>query len=381
MTDDPTTPYLLTPGPLTTSPSTRAAMNRDWGSRDKDFIEMTARIRTRLASIVGVTDAAPTHSCVLLQGSGTYAIEATLDTLIPRDGKLLLLINGAYGTRMAEICRYIGRETEQIEYSENAPVDLTGVEFAIDSDPSITHVAVVHCETTTGILNPLVELAEMIRRKGLGLIIDAMSSFGALPLDVATVPCTAVVASSNKCLEGVPGVGFAIIEKAALKACENNPTSLSLDLFRQWQQFEKTGEWRFTPPTHVVAAFDAALDAFEQEGGVEGRGARYAENCRILVTGMRALGFETYLSDNLQAPIIVTFYSPGDANYVFGEFYDRLKSHGYAIYPGKLTKEDSFRIGCIGDLGSREMKGALTAIEAVLVEMQITDRAPAGRSG
>ena len=380
MTDHPTTPFLLTPGPLTTAPSTRAAMNRDWGSRDNEFIEMTARIRHRLASIIGVDADTPTHSCVLIQGSGTYAIEATLDTLIPRDGKLLLLINGAYGTRMAEICRYIGREFATIEYSENAPVDVTGIETAIDKDPAITHVAVVHCETTTGILNPLVDLAELIRGKGLGLIIDAMSSFGALPLDVTTVPCTAIVASSNKCLEGVPGIGFAIIEKTALESCENNATSLSLDLYRQWLQFEKTGEWRFTPPTHVVAALDAALEAHEREGSVQGRGDRYAENCRILVSGMRALGFETYLSDNLQAPIIVTFFSPGDANYVFGEFYDRLKSHGYAIYPGKLTKEDSFRIGCIGDLGSREITDALKAIAAVLDEMQITNRAPARRS-
>lgn len=377
MTDPPSTPYLLTPGPLTTSRSTREAMNRDWGSRDTDFVEMTRRIRRRLEAIVGVNDRNPSHTCVLLQGSGTYAIEATLDTLLPRHGKLLLLINGAYGTRMAEICRYIGRSVTSIEFSENSPVETAAVVAALDNDDTISHVAVVHCETTTGILNPMIELSELIRERGLGFIIDAMSSFGALPLDIKTIPCTAIVASSNKCLEGVPGLGFAIIETVALEVCEDNSTSLSLDLYRQWKQFERTGEWRFTPPTHVVAALDAALDAFEAEGGVDGRGARYHENCRVLVDGMRGLGFKTYLSDNLQAPIIVTFHSPCDANYEFAEFYDRLKKLGYAIYPGKLTKQDSFRIGCIGALGVQEMRGALKAIATVLEEMQVTERGPA----
>ncbi len=367
-------PWLLTPGPLTTSPSVKQAMAHDLGSRDTGFIAINARVRERLVAAAG---GAGSHVCVPLQGSGTFVVEAMVGNFVPPGGKLLILVNGAYGKRIAHMCDYYARACMIHEHPEDVPVDPEALERALAADPAITHVAVVHCETTSGILNPVEAVAEITARHGRGLLIDAMSAFGAIPLDAATVPYDALVASSNKCLEGSPGVGFCIARRSALEAAKGNSPSLSLDLHAQWVAMEGNGQWRFTPPTHCILALDQALAEFEAEGGVAGRGARYRENCRILVEGMRALGFQTLLPDALQAPIIVTVHTPGDANFVFEAFYERLRARGYVIYPGKLTVADSFRIGCIGRLGAAEMRGVLSAIEAVLAELRVTSCPPA----
>ena len=361
--------WLLTPGPLTTSPATKEAMLHDWGSRDASFIEANARVRRR---ILEIANAEAAHVCVPLQGSGTFVVEATLGTLVPRNGKALIVVNGAYGHRMARILDYMGRRYSILETPEDAPPDPREVDGFLARDAAISHVLAVHCETTSGILNPIEAIAAIVAKRGRRLIIDAMSSFGALPLDAAATPFDAVIASSNKCLEGVPGVGFAIVRKAALEAAKGNAHSLSLDLYDQWVAMEGNGQWRFTPPTHVIFALDAAIDQFEAEGGVGGRHARYAANCRALVDGMRRIGFETLLPDALQAPIIVTFRMPADPAFDFDAFYDRLKERGYVIYPGKLTVAPSFRIGCIGHLGVAEIEGALQAVEDTLGELGVT---------
>jgi len=368
--------WLLTPGPLTTSMATKEAMLHDWGSRDAAFIEANARVRQR---ILNVANAATSHVCVPIQGSGTFAVEATLGTLVPRNGKALIVINGAYGHRMARILDYMGRRYSILETPEDSPPDPDEVDGFLAGDDAITHVLVVHCETTSGILNPVEAIAQVVAGRGRRLIIDAMSSFGAIPLDAAAVPFDAAVASSNKCLEGVPGMGFAIIRREALEAAKGNAHSLSLDLHDQWVAMEGNGQWRFTPPTHVIFALDAAIGQFETDGGVAGRNARYSANCRALVDGMRRLGFETLLPDDLQAPIIVTFRMPADAAFDFDAFYDRLKDRRYVIYPGKLTVAPSFRIGCIGHLGVAEIEGALQAIRETLTEMGVTERGSAAR--
>lgn len=366
-------PWLLTPGPLTTTAETKKAMLRDWGSRDEEFNETNARVRRRLLAIAGAQDS---HVCVTLQGSGTFIVEAAMATLIPRDGKSLVLINGAYGKRMAKILDYLGRSYVSQETPEDTPCDADVLDSALAADPAITHVLVVHCETTSGLLNPVEAIAAVTAKHRRGLIIDSMSTFGALPLDIKSIPCDALMASTNKCLEGVPGMGFALIRRAAIEPAKGNAHSLSLDLYDQWTAMEKTRQWRFTPPTHVIAAFDKALDQFEAEGGVKGRGGRYADNCRILVDGMRQMGFKTLLPDEIQAPIIVTFLTPADARFDFQVFYDSLKNRGYVIYPGKLTVADSFRIGCIGALSETEIRGALDAVRATIAEMGVADRAP-----
>ncbi len=367
-------PFLLTPGPLTTAPETKQAMLHDWGSRDAGFIETNARMRRR---IVKIANAEASHVCVPVQGSGTFAVEATLGTLVPREGKSLILINGAYGHRMGKILDYIGRAYVTLETAEDTPPDPDDVDGILADNRDISHVIMVHCETTSGVLNPVEKVAEICATHGRSLIIDAMSAFGAIELDAQKVRFDALMASSNKCLEGVPGMGFAIIRKTSLQACKGNAHSLSLDLYDQWQAMEANNQWRFTPPTHVIAAFDKALDLYEAEGGLAGRGGRYRNNCRILVEGMRAMGFKTLLQDHLQAPIIVTFHMPAEPKFDFETFYNKLKEKDFVIYPGKLTVADSFRMGCIGQLGEAEMKGALKAVRQTISEMGVATGAPA----
>ncbi len=370
-------PWLLTPGPLTTSMTVKQAMLHDWGSRDQKFIAINRRVRDKVVALAGGTG---THVCVPMQGSGTFAVEAMLGSFVPAKGRLLILINGAYGKRIAKICDYYKRSYAVLEWPEDHPVEAAAVKKALAADPAISHVAVVQCETTSGVLNPIGEIAALVARAGRRLLIDAMSAFGALAIDAREIAFDALAASSNKCLEGVPGLGFVICRKEALDACKGNSPSLSLDLFDQFQALEKTGQWRFTPPIHCIVAFDQAIQEHEDEGGVAGRGARYRNNCRILVDGMRKMGFETLLPDRLQAPIIVTFHMPTDPKFVFETFYDKLRQRGFVIYPGKLTVADSFRIGCIGRLGEAEMKGALEAVRAVMAEMGVASGAAQKRA-
>lgn len=367
-------PWLLTPGPLTTSLSVKLAMLHDWGSRDEGFIAINARVREKLVAIAGGGD---DFVCVPMQGSGTFSVEAAIGTLLPAGGKALILINGAYGKRMAKICDYYGRPYDVLEWPEDVPNDAKAVDARLAADASLTHVFGVHCETTSGILNPVEEIAPVVAKHGRQFIIDAMSAFGAIELDARQTPFTAAVASSNKCFEGVPGMGFIIVRKEILAACEGNAPSLSLDFYDQWRAMEANAQWRFTPPVHCIAAFDQALREHEAEGGVAGRGRRYRNNCRVLIEGMRALGFATLLPDALQAPIIVTFHMPADPAFDFKVFYRKLNERGYIIYPGKLTVAESFRIGCIGRVGEEQMQGALQAIETALDEMGVRQCAPA----
>ncbi len=356
-------PLLLTPGPLTTSATVKQSMLHDYGSRDSYFIELNQRVLTRLVAIV---DGRDTHTTVPLQGSGTFVVEAMIGCFVPPSGKLLICVNGAYGHRMAKICQYYGRECLIQASNEYTPIDIAQLDNTLGQDKSITHVAAVYCETTSGILNPLAALSNIVAKHQRGFLIDAMSAFGALPVSSKSIQFDALVASSNKCLEGVPGLGFCIARTDALQNTAGNSPSLSLDLFAQWTAMNKTKQWRFTPPTHVLLAFAQALNEFDEEGGVAGRGTRYRNNCHILVDGMRTMGFKTLLPDVLQAPIIVTFHMPQDRRFDFNTFYNRLREQGYVIYPGKLTVAESFRIGCIGRLGADEMKGALAAIRNTL---------------
>ncbi|WP_439815900.1 2-aminoethylphosphonate--pyruvate transaminase [Zavarzinia sp. CC-PAN008] len=365
---------LLTPGPLTTSDATRAALNRDWGSRDGDFVAMSERVRARLAALAGVAD---THEAVPVQGSGTFAVEAAIQTLLPRDGRLLVLVNGAYGRRMVEMAHRLGRAVTALEVAEDAAIDPAAVALVLAQDQAVTDVALVHCETTSGLLNPLEAIAGVVAAAGRGLMVDAMSSFGGVPIDGRAAPFKALMASANKGLEGVPGLGFVLVERQALRAARGTASSLSLDLHAQWQGFVANGQWRFTPPTQVVAALDAALDQLDAEGGVAGRHARYSANCRILVEGMARLGFETYVAPGLQAPVIVTFRPPAGDWFDFDEMYAWLHGRGIVIYPGKLTAEPSFRIGCIGAVGPDDMARAVAAIATFVAERRGVAAEPA----
>ncbi|MEL0304965.1 MAG: 2-aminoethylphosphonate--pyruvate transaminase [Rhodobiaceae bacterium] len=367
-------PYLLTPGPLTTSIEVKRAMLRDWGSWDEDFRALTADLRRRLLALLG--DEADAYECIPMQGSGTFGVEAMLGTFLPRDGKILVLSNGAYGARAAETVRYLGRELTVIDKGDYLPPRGEEVSAAIAADPAITHVLAIHCETSSGILNPLAEIAAATAATGRKLLIDSMSAFGAIALQPSEIPFEAMVSSANKCIEGVPGFGFVLARRDALEASKGNAHSLSLDLHAQWAAMEKTGQWRYTPPTHVVAAFIEALRIHQAEGGVAARGARYAANRDILVAGMRDIGFETLLDDRWLSPIIVTFFSPADPAFDFARFYELMKRQGYIIYPGKLTVADSFRIGCIGRMDGAVMEGVIAAAAAALAELGVDNAAP-----
>ncbi len=361
--------WLLTPGPLSTAPSVKRAMLRDWGSRDREFREITAEIVQRLLAIVDGSDR--DHACVPVQGSGTYAVEAMLGTFVPAAGKVLVLANGAYGERMAEILRYIGRQHSVLTTDDCLPLRVDAVERALATDRSVSHVAIVHLETSSGILNPIAEIADAVHRNGRKLLVDAMSSFGALPTGAGDFPWTALAASANKCLEGVPGIGLVIARRSELEASDGQSHSLCLDLHAQWEYLQKTGQWRFTPPTHVAAAFLEALRRHETEGGVAARGSRYSDNRDILIDGMRGLGFEPLIPEPWRSPVIAAFHMPSDPSFAFAEFYDRLKEKGFTIYPGKLTSADSFRVGCIGVVDANVMREFVDAARFVLDEMGI----------
>jgi len=360
---------LLTPGPLTTTLRTKLAMLKDWGSWDTDFNAVTASVRQRLLDIVHGQE---THVVVPLQGSGTFSVEAAVATLVPRDGHVLVLDNGAYCKRAAKLTQMMGRRASVMAFAEDEPVSAAALDARLRSVASITHVILIHCETGTGVENPLAEVAAVCEKHGKGLIVDAMSSFAALPIDARSVRFDALVAASGKCLEGVPGMGFVFLRIAVLDGCAGNSQSLAMDLHDQHVYMGKTGQWRFTPPTHVVVALSEAITQFVEEGGQPARLARYRDNCKTLVDGMAALGFKPFLKPELQAPIIVTFHAPAHPAYDFKRFYDGAKARGFMLYPGKLTEVDTFRVGCIGAIGRNEMMQAVGAVADTLREMGIT---------
>lgn len=339
---------LLTPGPLSTSESVRQAMLQDWCTWDKDYNEgVVTVIREQLLKLAGLDGE---YTTVLLQGSGTYAVEATLSCAVRPQDKLLIVANGAYGKRMGDIARRHGLNHVLVSLKETAPVTPEAVRRALEEHPDITHLAMVHCETTTGILNPVEAVARAIRGRGLTFIVDAMSSFGGIPIDIRKLGIDFLVSSANKCIQGVPGFGFVIARRSSLARCEGASRSLSLDLYDQWAEMEKGhGKWRFTSPTHVVRAFFQAMKELEEEGGIEARHDRYRENHAELVEGMRRSGFRTLLPDELQSPIITSFLYP-EEDFDFQKFYEALKERGFVIYPGKISEAPTFRIGNIGDV-------------------------------
>lgn len=359
-------PILLTPGPLTTRLETRQAMMQDWGSWDQPFNAMTAQVCSALLSIV---HGEQSHVCIPLQGSGTFAVEAALGTLIAKSGKVLVPVQGAYCERIVKILTILGKAVVRYDLQEDQPVNPEQIASMLRADQALTHVALVHCETTTGLLNPLEPIAAVVERYGRQLIVDAMSTFGALPIDLRQIRAAAVISASGKCLEGVPGMGFVIADLQVLQGSAANSHSLALDLHDQWQYMQATKQWRYTPPTHVVAALQTALELHSQEGGVAARAVRYQDNCSTLIEGMRQMGFVPYLRDADQAPIITTFHAPQHPAYDFPSFYQLMREKGFVLYPGKLTRAATFRIGCIGAISRQDITRMLHAVRQTMQEM------------
>lgn len=355
---------LLTPGPLSTTATVRAAMLQDSCTWDADYNQgVVEPIRRELVRLATGPEYESDYSAVLLQGSGSYVVESVLGSAIGVDECLLIINNGAYGARMGEMARCLGLRHHELDCGETTRPELAAIEAMLARHPEITHLAMVHCETTTGMLNPLEEVAALCQRRGIRLIVDAMSSFGGIPIDMGRLGIEFLISSANKCIQGVPGFGFVIARRTALTACAGRARSVSLDLHAQWQTMEQQGgKWRFTSPTHTVLAFAQALRELEEEGGIDARHQRYSENQRTLVDGMAALGFAPLLPEEWQSPIITAFYSPAHPDYRFADFYQRLKAQGFVIYPGKVSQADCFRIGNIGDVTPERGRGLLAAM-------------------
>jgi 2-aminoethylphosphonate-pyruvate transaminase len=361
---------LFTPGPLTTSRPVKQAMLRDLGSRDYEFIEVIRDIRNTL---VLLGEAQPgEYEAVPMQGSGTFSVEAVFSSAVPRDGKVMIIVNGAYGRRMAKICDVLGIDHVDIECAENVLPDTEVITKTLEQQAGVIDmVAIVHCETTTGIINPIQKIGRLAQQAGARYYVDAMSSFGAVPVNLRACHIDFLVSSSNKCIEGVPGFGFVIARKEALLECEGRARSLSLDILDQWRGFEKNGQFRFTPPTHGMLAFHQALRELQQEGGPKARGERYYRNYEILVEGMRGMGFREYLEPAIQGYIITSFLYPDHPNWDFDTFYRKLNERDFVIYPGKVSNADCFRIGNIGRIFPPDVRNLLAAIRDVMVEMDV----------
>ena len=369
--DIPDNPYLLmTPGPLSTSKGVRAALLQDWCTWDKDYNEgIVQNIRRELRNLAGGDR--DSYTTVLMQGSGSFAVEATLTTAIGENDKVLIITNGAYGQRMAKMAEVLKLNYREYALIETAIPDAEVVEAILCEDKAITHVAMVHCETTTGILNPLAEIATVVKRHGKIVIIDAMSSFGGIPLNISELNLDFLISSANKCIQGVPGFAFVIAKTDVLKQCAGNARSLCLDLYDQWREMDKNGKWRFTSPTHTVRAFYQALLELQEEGGIKARHRRYLSNQQILSEGMEELGYRPLLPPEVQSPIITSFLYP-TKDFDFNDFYEKVKKHGYVLYPGKISQADTFRIGNIGEIYPKDILKLLRVLHHLANENTVT---------
>lgn len=360
---------LLTPGPLTTTDTVKKTMLFDHCTWDDDYKKITLEIREKLLKLAHVSE--PEYTAVLMQGSGTFGVESVLTSVVGDEEKLLILANGAYGFRMADIAEHAGiaHEVYEVDYDEIPEANV--VTKILEEDSEITHVAMVHSETTSGILNDIASISKVVKAAGKTMIVDAMSSFGGVDIEVGKLGIDFIISSANKCIQGVPGFSFIICKMDALLASVGKARSLSLDLYDQWKTMQADGKWRFTSPTHVVLAFAKALEELEEEGGIKARAKRYANNNKLLTKRLENLGFSTYVGSKNQGPIITTFFYPENKNYTFEEMYQYIKERGYAIYPGKVTDAETFRIGNIGEIYEEDIEKVCDIIAQFLREKEV----------
>lgn len=357
---------LLTPGPLTTTKTVKEEMLTDHCTWDDDYKKITLSICDKLLKLAHVSE--PEYTAVLMQGSGTFGVESVLTSVVGKEDTLLIAANGAYGKRMADIAAHAGLNyILYLEEYDRTPSDKKIAQL-LTENPQITHVSMVHSETTSGMLNDIASVAKVVKEAGKTFIVDAMSSFGGVDIQIKELGIDFIISSANKCIQGVPGFSFIICRTDKLTQSKGKARSLSLDLYDQWETMHKDGKWRFTSPTHVVLAFSRALEEMEQEGGIPARSKRYAENNRLLISKMREMGFKTYIDDELQGPIITTFYYPENTHYDFAEMYNYIKERGYAIYPSKLTDADTFRIGNIGEIYKEDIEKLCDIIKSYMEE-------------
>ena len=339
---------LLTPGPLTTTDTVKKEMMVDHCTWDDDYKEITQKIRRDLLALAGLSE--EDYTVVLMQGSGTFGVESVIMSAVGNDEKILVCANGAYGSRMIQIAKQAGKNTVVYEENYDKVPEAEKVKEMLEKDSSITHVGMIHCETTSGILNDIASVGKVVKDAGRTFIVDGMSSFGGVQIDIAGIGIDYIISSANKCVQGVPGFSYIICKRDELQKCKGKSLSLSLDLYDQWETMEKDGKWRFTSPTHVVLAFAKAIEELKAEGGIAARENRYRANNKRLIERMKAMGVNPYIDGEHQGPIITTFFYPENKNFCFEEMYRYIKERGYAIYPGKVPDADTFRLGNIGEI-------------------------------
>lgn len=357
---------LLTPGPLTTTDTVKKEMMFDHCTWDDDYKQITQEIRKNLLKLAKVSP--EEYTAILMQGSGTFGVESVLSSVVGAEDKLLIVANGAYGERMTEIAEHNKIPYVVYRQSYDKIPDADEVERILKADSTITHVSMVHSETTSGILNDIESVGKVVKGQGRTFIVDAMSSFGGVDIPVADWDIDFIISSANKCIQGVPGFSFIIAKKNLLMESAGKARSLSLDLYEQWKTMEVDGKWRFTSPTHVVLAFAKAMEEMEKEGGISARNRRYVENNKLLIQLMKEMGIKTYIDEKHQGPIITTFYFPKDATFTFNEMYEYIKERGYAIYPGKVTEAETFRIGNIGEIYKEDIEKLCRIMKEFLEE-------------
>jgi 2-aminoethylphosphonate aminotransferase len=362
---------LLNPGPATTSEAVKAALViPDICPREVEFCAQLAEVRQRLAGLAGNPEQI---TAIPVVGSGTTALEAALISLVPAGGRVIFIDNGVYGRRLVEIARTYGIAHQVIAFGDAKPVDLAKVEAVLEASAAVaTHLAFVHHETSSGMLNPLDELTRLAGRFDLAVLVDAMSSFGAIPIRVGEGGVDALVSSANKCLQAMPGLAFAIATRSSLERVRGTkPRSYVLDLVAEFDQLEKTGQMRFTCPPQIVSALHRALLELEVEGLSERR-RRYRHSMQTLVRGLGKLGFELLLEEPHQSQILVAVREPPEPWYDFGELHDALYRLGFTIYPGHPSAgggESNFRLSVLGDIDARDIEAFLAALGDCLSRM------------
>lgn len=368
---------LLIPGPVATRPEVKAAMMQDLAPWDHDFRVIHATLRDHVLKIAGV--GRDTHAALPLQGCGHFGMEAILRSLVPPEGRLLVPLTGAYAARLARLAREVGRTVIELAIPQTEALDPRTLEAALAADPAITHVGLIHSETSTGVIHDPRRLGAVARAAGCRTIVDAVSAFGALPLPLADMPeAVAALFTSNKCLEGMPGLSITVARNDALEhARPGGSWCFDLtDIFRHIRGHGE-GSFRFTPPAQVVAALRVALELHGAEGGSTARLARYQANAASLATGMRRIGLEPWLPRSAQGPIVMNIHSPADPAWSLQGFVDGLKRHGFVISNFYDTPTPTFRVGCIGQVDEDDMRRFTTAADSVLHELGVRNRAPA----
>jgi len=351
---------LLNPGPTTTTDTVKMALVvPDICPREKEFVHVMADVRNGLLKVVNADD---DYTCILFAGSGTAAMDAVINSVVPPDKKILIINNGAYGERMVKIAKAYNMGCVELKFPWTERPDLTKVEKTLEDDSKITHIAIVHHETTTGLLNPLKEMVDIARSRGKTLIADTISSFAGIPIDVRSDHMDFMISTSNKCIQSMAGVSFVLCKKSEIEKTARYPLrSFYLNLYQQYKYFEEHGEMQFTPPVQVIYALRQAIKEYFEEG-IENRYHRYCHNWKVLTHGLKDLGFRLLLKEEIHSKILTTVIEPDHERYDFDLLHDLLIERGFTIYPGKIHNNNTFRIANMGSIDHKDMEAFLEAL-------------------